>query len=80
MYSVVTLAMSRVSTTSCDNDMRVHYRNETYELRRNLNLLDWNEHVSRDVCVEHVDGGYEKLQTKDLCVLLIKFGWLYRMH
>ena len=74
MYSVVTLAMWRVSTTSCDNDMRVHYRNETYE------LLDWNEHVSRDVCAEHVDGGYEKLQTKDLCVLLIKFGWLYRMH
>ena len=55
MYSVVTLAMSRISTTSCDNDMRVHYQNETYE------LLDWNEHVSGDVCVEHVDGGYEKL-------------------
>ena len=59
---------------------RVHYRNETYELRRNLAVLDWNEHVSRAYTsvwrgLEHMDGRLrearprkEALQTKDLSV------------
>ena len=28
-------------------DKRVHYGNRTYELRSNLAVLDWNEHVDR---------------------------------
>ena len=43
-------------------DKRIHYRDQTYEMRRNLAVLDWNEHVSR----EHTSvwnawsDGYEK--------------------
>lgn len=29
-------------------DKRIHYSDHTYEMRRNLAVLDWNEHVSRD--------------------------------
>ena len=28
-------------------DKRLHYKNKTYELRRDLSVLDWNEHVDR---------------------------------
>ena len=28
-------------------DKRIHYIDETYTVRRNLAVLDWNEHVSR---------------------------------
>ena len=28
-------------------DKRIHYKNTMYELRRDLCVLDWNEHVDR---------------------------------
>ncbi|XP_040066855.1 uncharacterized protein LOC120840405 [Ixodes scapularis] len=28
-------------------DKRIHYQNETYNLRQSLAMLDWNEHVGR---------------------------------
>ena len=28
-------------------DKHIHYRDETYTVRRNLAVLDWNEHVSQ---------------------------------
>lgn len=28
-------------------DKRIHYKNETYDLRQSLAVLDWNEHVGR---------------------------------
>jgi hypothetical protein len=47
-------------------DKRIHYRDLTYEMRRNLAVLDWNEHVSRDhTSVWHAwTDGYEKRGTE----------------
>ena len=61
---------------------RVHYRNETYELRRNLAVLDWNEHVSRaytSVWSTWADGyekrGREKKRYKQKTLAFVEQIW-----
>ncbi|XP_040062266.1 uncharacterized protein LOC120837133 [Ixodes scapularis] len=37
-------------------DKRIHYKNENYDLRQSLAVLDWNEHVGREhTSVYHIE-------------------------